>query len=68
MDANEESVFAAGGYIYGQEDQVMDTDLAEFLSPFSPLAAEMVTWPNVTLRLACHLTQNPQRFDRPKVE
>ena len=42
----------------------MDDDLAEFLSPLTPFAEEMVTWPNVTLRLACYLTDRtpPRRY------
>ena len=42
----------------------MDDDLAEFLSPLTPFAEETVTWPNVTLRMACYLTKRmpPRRY------
>ena len=42
----------------------MDSNLAAFLSPQTPFAEEMVAWPNVTLRLACYLTDRtpPRRY------
>ena len=34
----------------------MDDDLAELLNSLAPFAEEVVTWPNITLRSACYLT------------
>ena len=42
----------------------MDDDLAELPAPLTPFAEEMVTWPTVTMRLACYLTDRtpPRRY------
>ena len=42
----------------------MDSDLVAFLSPLTPFAEEMVSWPSVALRLACYRSDStpPRRY------